>query len=322
MAHDGIEIDGSKGALPSVTAKSKSDRSGPDWRTDGAAWPNRSASRFVEAAGRRWHVQIMGRGPVLLLLHGTGASTHSWRGLLPLLAKDFTTVAPDLPGHGFSDLPPARRLGMPEMAADIRALLDAIELEPVAAVGHSAGAAILARMSLDHLLAIKLIVSINGALLPFQGVAGQIFSPLAKLLYSNPLVPHLFAWRAGDQRAVERVISGTGSKIDAHGVDLYARLFTKARHVSAALGMMGRWQLDPLRADLGKMEPRLLLVASGDDRAIPPEVAFRVRELVPDGKVEYLRKLGHLAHEEDPQLIARLVKNAAQSMGLIADGEP
>ena len=36
-------------------------------------------SRFVEAAGLRWHVQILGNGPTLLLVHGTGASTHSWR---------------------------------------------------------------------------------------------------------------------------------------------------------------------------------------------------------------------------------------------------
>ena len=57
-----------------------------DWATDGADWPNREASRFVEAAGLRWHVQVMGAGPVLLLLHGTGASTHSWRDVMPKLA--------------------------------------------------------------------------------------------------------------------------------------------------------------------------------------------------------------------------------------------
>ena len=48
-----------------------------DWATDGRDWPNHAASRFVEAAGMRWHVQVMGSGPALLLLHGTGAATHS-----------------------------------------------------------------------------------------------------------------------------------------------------------------------------------------------------------------------------------------------------
>jgi magnesium chelatase accessory protein len=43
------------------------------WNRDGGDWPNREASGFVEAAGSRWHVQKMGQGPPLLLIHGTGA---------------------------------------------------------------------------------------------------------------------------------------------------------------------------------------------------------------------------------------------------------
>lgn len=93
------------------------DRTRPDaraerptlWERDGADWPNRAASRFVTASGLTWHVQAMGapEAPVLLLLHGTGAATHSWAGLAPLLAARFRVIAPDLPGHGFTDpLPP------------------------------------------------------------------------------------------------------------------------------------------------------------------------------------------------------------------------
>ena len=59
----------------------------PDWEHDGRDWPNRTASRFVSAAGIVWHVQVAGEGPALLLLHGTGAATHSWAGVLPLLAR-------------------------------------------------------------------------------------------------------------------------------------------------------------------------------------------------------------------------------------------
>ncbi len=56
------------------------------WERDRGSWPNSGASRFVTAAGIRWHVQQMGSGPALLLVHGTGASTHSWREVLaPIL---------------------------------------------------------------------------------------------------------------------------------------------------------------------------------------------------------------------------------------------
>ena len=116
------------------------------WRRTG---PTGTASGFVEAAGIRWHVQRMGQGPPLLLIHGTGAATHSWRGLLPLLAPHFSVIAPDLPGHGFTQSPPAHRLSLPGMAADIGVLLRKLEVRPEIVVGHSAGAAILARMCLD-----------------------------------------------------------------------------------------------------------------------------------------------------------------------------
>ena len=78
-----------------------------NWERDGRDWPNRASSRFVDAGGLRWHVQVMGEGPVVLLIHGTGASTHSFRALAPLLAPHFTVVVPDLPGHGFTDAPPS-----------------------------------------------------------------------------------------------------------------------------------------------------------------------------------------------------------------------
>src|SRR3954465_13439845 len=84
------------------------------WDRDGRDWPHREASRFIEAAGLRWHVQIMGQGPAALLLQGTGGSTHSFRDLAPLLARRFTVVMPDLPGHGLNATPaPSTRLPAP-----------------------------------------------------------------------------------------------------------------------------------------------------------------------------------------------------------------
>ena len=146
----------------------------PCWDRDGHDWPNREASRFVEAAGMRWHVQRMGCGPPLLLVHGTGAATHSWRHLAPLLARRFTVIAPDLPGHGFTDPSPSNALSLPGMARALRALLDHLEIQPAVAVGHSAGAAILARLCIDRQLSPAALIFLNGALLPFEGMAGQI----------------------------------------------------------------------------------------------------------------------------------------------------
>ncbi len=277
------------------------------WDRESRSWPNREASRFVSTAGLRWHVQQMGNGPVLLLLHGTGASTHSWRTLAPMLAQSFTVVAPDLPGHGFTSTPPREGHSLRGMAREVGELLRALALEPAVVVGHSAGAAIMIRMTLDGTITPRALVSINGALLPFRGMATQFFSPLAKFLVLNPLVPRLFAWRASDRAAVERLIRNTGSTIDPTGIDFYHRLVSSPRHVAAALAMMANWDLAPLVRDLPKLKSPLLLMAGGEDRAISSDEAFRVRERLPSAKIEYLRGLGHLAHEERPQQIAQLI---------------
>jgi len=284
------------------------------WSSDGADWPNREASLFVDAAGFRWHVQRMGEGPQLLLLHGTGAATHSWRGLAPLLARHFAVIAPDLPGHGFTRSPSAHRLSLPGMASDVSQLLRTLDVKPAIVVGHSAGAAIAARMCLDGKIAPRLLVSLNGAFMPFGGVANHLFSPLAKLMVMNPLVPRVFAWQASSAGAVERLIQNTGSVIDPQGIALYRRLVRSPAHVAAALRMMANWRLEPLLHDLPRLGTALLLVAAANDRSISPDVARQVREIVSHGVIERLPGLGHLAHEEQPQLIADLVlRYAAQA---------
>lgn len=284
-----------------------------DWDRDGADWPNRASSVFVTAGGSRWHVQRMGEGPSLLLIHGTGASTHSWRDLAPLLAQHFSVVAPDLPGHGFTDLPDFHRMSLSGMAQLLQALLDELGARPEVVVGHSAGAAILARMCLDGPVSPRRLISLNGALLPLGGVAGRVFSPLAKVLASSSLPAQLFAWRAGDRSVVQRLLRDTGSRIDTTGADLYARLARNPAHVGAALAMMANWDLDSLSRALPKLRTRLLLVAGSNDRTIPSADAYRVHAMVPKSEVLRLIGLGHLAHEEQPQRLADLILKSAHA---------
>lgn len=284
------------------------------WSSDGVDWPNRACSAFVEAGGLRWHVQRAGEGPCLLLLHGTGAATHSWRGVLPLLARHFAVIAPDLPGHGFTQSPPPHRLSLPGMAADIGALLRKLDARPDIVVGHSAGAAIGARMCLDGQIVPRLLVALNGAFMPFGGVAHHLFSPLAKALVLNPLVPRVFAWQASHPGAVERLLANTGSTIDREGVALYRKLVRNPGHVAAALRMMANWKLEPLLHDLPRLSTPLVLVTAAADRSVPPAVAQRVRDILPHAVIERLAGLGHLAHEEQPDLIATLIVRHASKM--------
>jgi magnesium chelatase accessory protein len=282
-------------------------KNAPDWEVEGRDWPNRAVSRFVFAGNLRWHVQIMGHGPPIVLLHGTGAATHSWRDLAPLLSAHYTVVAPDLPGHGFTTLDSRRNQTLNRMAERLTALLSELAISPIALIGHSAGAAIAVRMALDGTIEPRTIVSLNGALTPFEGLNGVLFPALAKLLFLNPFAESIMAWRAADPAAVARIIAGTGSILDARGLDFYVRVMRCQRHVAAALSMMANWDLRPLQRDAARLRPRLALLAAGGDSAVPPSVAQAFRRRAPNATVIDLPGLGHLAHEEDPARLAEVI---------------
>lgn len=279
--------------------------------------PNPDASRYLSAGGINWHVQIMGAGPVLLLVHGTGSSTHTWRRLMPILAREFTVVAPDLPGQGLTRDPPASALTLPGMAQGVSALLRELDLAPKLVAGHSAGAAILVQMRATGAIAPKAIISLNGALLPFGGVAGQVFAPLARAMVLNPFVPRFLAWRARDPANVAKLLAETGSVLKDDDIGYYVRLFQDRRHVLATLGMMANWDLNPLRRSLKSLETPLVLVAAGRDKTIAPAAAKVVERRCSSARVRALPGLGHLAHEENPEVVRALIIEVAQEFGVL-----
>jgi magnesium chelatase accessory protein len=250
----------------------------------------------------------MGSGPVVLLVHGTGASTHSFRALARLLAPHFTVVIPDLPGHGFTDTPPAAGFSLPSVSAALADLLDALALRPEIAIGHSAGAAVAARMCLDGRIEPAVLISLNGAFLPFPGVSSEIFGPAARCLATSRFAAQAVALLAGTRPSVARLLRSTGSRIDEEGALLYARLVANPAHVAGALALMANWDLRPLVRDLPRLVPRLVLVVGSNDGMVPASESYRVRTLVPRAEIVPLRGLGHLAHEERPEDIAALVE--------------
>ncbi len=294
----------------------------PRWEKEGIGWPNRTASRFINVGRLQWHVQVMPHAdpaaPVMLLLHGTGAATHSWRDLMPLLAENFTIVAPDLPGHGFTAGRPSGGLAMPAMARAVADLMAALELQPAVIVGHSAGAAIAVRMAIDTAQKPAAVIGLNAALMPFPGLAAKIFPTLARMLFVNPFAPHIFAGIARQAGEAGRFLArSTGSTIDSAGADFYGRLFATPGHCAGAITMMADWDLERLAIDLPGLSVPLRLIHGEADAAIPVSSARAATARVMGATIETLPALGHLAHEEDPSRVAASIERIARERGVI-----
>lgn len=265
-------------------------------------------SRQVLCRPHRWHVQAGGDGPTVLLIHGAGGATQSFRHLFPLLTPDFHTVAVDLPGQGYTQLGARHRCGLDDMATDLLALLRQEGIAPDLIVGHSAGAAIALRLVEMGLRPTHGIIAINAALGNFKGVAGWLFPAMAKVLSMTPFSAEFFC-ATTTPSSVRSLIRGTGSTLDAAGAQLYLQLAQDPGHVGATLAMMAQWSLDPLLARLPQIDVPVTLIVGDKDGAVPPATSSEAAVHLPDAQVMTLTGLGHLAHEEDAGAIARVIQN-------------
>lgn len=273
-----------------------------DWARDHPTWPMAAESRRVLNKPHRWHMLDTGSGPLLLLIHGAGGSTHSWRHLVPLL-EGYRVVAIDLPGQGFTQCGAQKRCGLDAMAEELLSLCRAEGLEPRAIIGHSAGAAIALRMA-ENMTPAPDVIGINAALDTFQGVAGVLFPLMAKTIAMLPMAANVFSATAANTQSVARILKGTGSTLPPEDIELYRRLVASPSHVNATLQMMAQWELEPLLARLPDHHSRTLFITGEADTAVPPAVSQKAAARMPNAKCVSLVGLGHLAHEEDAAAVA------------------
>ena len=285
------------------------------WEQHQSHWPLSKHSQFVNAAGLRWHVQTLGEGPLLLMLHGLGASTHSWRGMAPLLAAHYRVMLIDLPGHAFSSTPSAHAAGLPDMAQALHGLMTQLQTWPQVVVGHSAGATLAARWLLNHPdRPAPHLVAFNPAWLPLSGAAHWLFPLSAKLISLNPLSAWLFAKAMQQESWVGKILSSTGSHLAAEDAACYKLLMQSPSHVQGVLQMMLHHDLGPLPQQLAELKNRVLILAAENDQAVPHNHAVTAQQRIPGAALLTLQGLGHLAHEENPPLCAEKVLQWLQGL--------
>lgn len=270
-------------------------------------WPNRTASKSVTVAPHRWHVQRLGKGPTALLLHGAGASAHSWAPLLAEGIGDWDFIAPDLPGHGFTQSPRGRAR-LPDVAADMAALLGHLSAVPEVIIGHSAGAAVALEMIRRGLCAPKQLIVLNGALEDFRGAAGVVFPLMAKVLALNPLTGFFLPSGKQAMKQARSVIGSTGSDLPTALLRPYAQLISRKGHVDGTLSMMAQWSLIDLGRALPQIKTPTLFIHGTRDEAVSIASAQRAADAMPNSELIALDGVGHLAHEEATGRVATEVR--------------
>jgi magnesium chelatase accessory protein len=278
-----------------------------------ADWPQRAHSRAVRVGPIDWHVQVAGRGPVLLLLHGSGASAHSWAGLLPALAAHATVVAPDLPGHGFTTGAPYDALTLPRLRDSLAGLMAALKLPaPALIAGHSAGAALGLRWALDAPKPPRAVLGFAPSLVPPPAHYLQWMAPVIHPFATSAPVTSFLAMVAGPTGFLDRLLASTGSTVPAAQHACYRQLFADPKHVRGAMSFMAAADLPALLPGCAALQCPAAFVIGERDHWVPEPALRRVLAAhFPQADVQRWPG-GHLLHEEDParaaaRLLAALV---------------
>jgi pimeloyl-ACP methyl ester carboxylesterase len=255
--------------------------------------------RQVNAGGRLLAYREAGQGSVLMLLHGVGSGSASWRAQLTDLAARYRVIAWDAPGYGGSDALPMAIPSAADYAAALRDLCVALGVTQMYLIGHSLGALIAAAFCRHYPdMVVRLVLAnaaagygaatddvrqtrIEGRLVDMRelGPSGLAAKRAAALL--SPLA------RPEDVAAVRAVMS-------ALRPDGYAQ----------AIRMLGGANI---LEDAPLIAIPTLVIGSTKDTVTPEEGCRRIAASIPNARYVSLPGPGHASYIESPRMFAEQV---------------
>ncbi|WP_405241263.1 alpha/beta fold hydrolase [Lentisalinibacter salinarum] len=264
-----------------------------------------TGSQFLEFDGMSAHVAVEGSGPALVLLHGTGASLHTWNGWAEALAGDFRIVRMDLPGFGLTGPHPAGDYSIGAYVRFVDAVTRRLGIDDFHLAGNSLGGRIAWNYAVAHPERVNRLLLVDASGYPLRRTPSLIFR-LAALPGIGDALAKLTP-RILYRRSLEEVYADD-SLVDEALVDRYFELSLREGNREAFLQRVraaSRSARDDPAAALAQIGAPTLVQWGGQDEWIPPEHGRRFAEDIPDARLVVYDDLGHVPMEESPARTAR-----------------
>jgi pimeloyl-ACP methyl ester carboxylesterase len=276
-------------------------------------------SHFVQVNGISVHYKIYGSGePVMILLHGFGASTFSWREVTGPLSQSGTVIAYDRPAFGLTERPLPGPKGWngqnpygPEANVSLLiGLMDALQVKKAVLVGNSAGGTVAVQTALKNPERVSALILVDAAIYP--GTSGNRFGLLAPLVNTpqmDRLGPYFTRSLAGDQgtqflrtawhdpsKITDAITTGYRKPLKVENWDIALWEYTKAGSGN-----------EDLPQQLKLLHMPVLVLAGDDDQIIPTDLSTQLARDIPGSKLTIITACGHLPQEECPQSFLKSV---------------
>ncbi|MFG3720947.1 alpha/beta fold hydrolase [Streptomyces massasporeus] len=251
-------------------------------------------SRFVAVEGLQIHYKRAGRGPALVLLHGSASSLQHFDRAAALLSDSFDVIRPDLPGFGLTGPRKDRDYRVPAYVATVADFLEALGVPRYAVAGNSLGGNIAWNLALDHPERLTGLVLVNATGYPEKEM------PAGMRLTRHPLLRPVLR-RVMPRGAIERSLrSNVGSHstiVDDAMVDRAYQLMSRPGNRSAFVDFCNTDQPDRSAQIPRITTPTLVLRSAGID-------GQHFTRDIPDAEELVHPHSGHLLPEEEPQWVS------------------
>lgn len=260
------------------------------------------AENLLLVDGRYVHVEQHGSGRPLVLLHGFGGSTYSWRKVVPELAGEFRTIAIDLHGFGWTERPKEadayKRNGQVRL---VKSVLDHLGIDSAVLVGHSYGAAVALSLATAHPERVHAMVLLDAVSPSWMDVRKSRLTQsrtLARLLLpfalSREYIAHSLRGAYFDDSMVnEELVEIYRERMKVEGVlDAFVHLSTPPATPNPPI-------------ELAAIQQPTLFLWGEDDLTIPVDVARPIALTVPNARFLTLPRCGHVPMEEQPEAVIR-----------------
>lgn len=252
--------------------------------------------------------------PTILLLHGFPSSSHMYRDLIPLLAKDFHVVAPDYPGSGYSDAPPASKF-KPTFANLAKVMSDfttTVQLKDFVIYMQDFGGPVGFRIAVQHPERVKGLI-VQNANAYAEGIMPKELAAMKERAAG--------ALTADQEKHLDMILSPGGteffyktgvrdfSAVNPDSYRLDDSILEKPDYNRIQRALLVDYydnvvQYPTWHAYMQKHQPRTLIVwGKGDPLFLPPGAEAYKRHL-PKAKLQFFNT-GHFALEEDAPAIAK-----------------
>ena len=270
-----------------------------------AAPENEIASRDTTVEGVKLRYLTAGHGPAVILLHGYTQTSRMWRPIIPLLAKKFTMIAPDLPGIGDSSIPADNKIDMITAAKQIHDLIRSLKIDKARVVGHDIGLMVAYAYAAQFPTETEKLAVLD-AFLP--GVQG--WEPI----YNNPNIWHFRFNGEYPEKLVQgrertyfeyfwNVLAADKARsIPEADRKAYTEAYSRPGRMHAGWTYFASWpQLAKDFAQLSQTKLTMPVLSIGGEKSLGNELAAQMKLVANDVAVVVLKDTGHWISEERPR---------------------